>query len=56
VTCHQFTLTYLRWWKKFATLDADAAARVQLLEQENARLRRVVGGLRQVLDDLQLER
>lgn len=48
-------LTYLRWQKKYAALDATAAARVRILEAENARLRRVVCGLGQVLKDLQLE-
>ena len=48
-------LTYLRWCKKFAALDAGAAARVRRLEEENARLRRAVEGLGQVLEELKDE-
>lgn len=47
-------LTYLRWCKKFATLDAHSAARFRHLEEENARLRRAFDGLSLVLGQLNL--
>lgn len=48
-------LTYLRWHKRYAALDATAAARVTILEEENARLRRVVGGFGELIEDLRSE-
>jgi putative transposase len=35
-------LTYLRWHKKFAGLDAAGIARLRCLENDNARLRRAL--------------
>lgn len=45
-------LTYLRWCRKFGSLDADAASRLVGLEKENARLRSAVERMEEVLGTL----
>lgn len=45
-------LTYLRWYKKHSGLDAAAVSRLRQLEAENARLRRALQGIQQVVTDL----